>query len=480
MPPMIMPPVTTNAAVQPAAAQAASRGRDADDAQGLSFGAALERSRANGGNHADTAAKDGISDAATVERKSARKPGADEDTKSEDTLLADPNLAFLAQANTPLHALTLVGRSAAQAGEGEAGALAKAAPADATADVALAPALQALSAKAAAGTATGATDARDTTEAAVAAKAAKETAAQKPSAAAAQAAPLQADAAPAGSLHDAARAAIAAKTMAVGFAKPVSAPAGPSVGTAATGRGVTSRAPVSATAAEQLASAAQPAAATDAQAAKAAVAASPAVTAADGADAQATVDPVVLQQPASVTASSPDRANDTTAAARTPAHTIAPEVGSDKWAPALGQQLLRMSASGHHTAELNLNPAGLGPLKVTLSMGDNQAQAMFVSAHESVRKAVEAALPQLRNSLSEQGITLGQASVGAETRQPSGNDAAFAQQQQQSQQQNAARQQATASYPGTDRATANAPAAPVAAARPAAAANSRSGVDTFA
>lgn len=478
MPSMIMPPVTTNAAAQPAAAQAASRGRDADDAQGLNFGAALERSRANGGGHADTAAKDGTSDVATVDRKTARKPGTDEDTKSEDAPLADPNLAFLAQANTPLHALTLVGRSAAQAGEGGADALAKTAPADATADVALDPALQALSAKAAAGTATVAADAPDTAEAAVAAKAAKEAAAQKPSAATAQAAPLQADAAPAGSLHDAARAAIAAQTMATGFAKPVSAPAGPAIGTAATGRASASRAPISATTAEQLASTAQPAAANDAQAAKAVVAAGPATVTADSTDSQPAIDPVALQQPASVTASASGRANDTTAAARAPAHTIAPEVGSDKWAPALGQQLLRMSASGHHTAELNLNPAGLGPLKVTLSMGDNQAQAMFVSAHESVRKAVEAALPQLRNSLSEQGITLGQASVGAETRQPSGNDAAFA--QQQSQQQNSARQQATASYPGADRATANAPAAPIASARAAAAANARSGVDTFA
>ncbi|WP_418122211.1 flagellar hook-length control protein FliK [Variovorax sp. 160MFSha2.1] len=478
MPSMIMPPVTTNAAAQPAAAQAASRGRGADEAQGPSFGAALERSRANGGGQAGTAEKDGsTSDVAAIDRKAARKPGADEDTKKEDAPLADPNLAFLAQANSPLHALTLAGRSAAQAaGEGTADGLAKTTPADATTDVALDPALQALSAKTAAGTAAVAADAADTAEAA--AKAAKEAVAQKPAAAAAQAAPLQADAAPAGSLHDAARAAIAAQTMAVGFAKPVSAPASPSVGTAATGRGPASRAPIGTTTAEQLASAAQPAATNDAQAAKAAVAASPVAATTDGADSQPAIDPVALQQPAAVTASSPERAGDAAAAARTPAHTIAPEVGSDKWAPALGQQLLRMSASGHHTAELNLNPAGLGPLKVTLSMGDNQAQAMFVSAHESVRKAVEAALPQLRNSLSEQGITLGQTSVGAETRQPNGNDAAFAQ-QQQGQQQGAARQQATASYPGAGRTAAGAPAAAVAATRPAAA-NSRSGIDTFA
>jgi flagellar hook-length control protein FliK len=109
------------------------------------------------------------------------------------------------------------------------------------------------------------------------------------------------------------------------------------------------------------------------------------------------------------------------AVARTaaPVLAVSAPVGSQEWGPAVGQQMVRMSAGGHQVAELNLNPAGLGPLKVTLTMGDSQAQAMFVSAHESVRKAVEAALPQLRATLAEQGISLGQASVGADTRQPS-------------------------------------------------------------
>jgi flagellar hook-length control protein FliK len=128
----------------------------------------------------------------------------------------------------------------------------------------------------------------------------------------------------------------------------------------------------------------------------------------------------------------------------TPMLSVAPPVGSDEWGPAIGQQMIRMSASGHQMAELNLNPAGLGPLKVTLTMGDSQAQAMFVSAHEGVRKAVEAALPQLRATLAEQGISLGQTSVGAETRQPFGQDAAFAQ-------QNPSRSPNQPEYPGAGR-----------------------------
>ncbi|MEO8022684.1 flagellar hook-length control protein FliK [Polaromonas sp.] len=92
------------------------------------------------------------------------------------------------------------------------------------------------------------------------------------------------------------------------------------------------------------------------------------------------------------------------------------EVGSSEWGKALGQHLVQMGQGGQEVAELQLNPPGLGPLKVTLSMNDHQVQAMFVSAHSSVRAAVEAALPQLRAALADSGISLGDTSVGAESR----------------------------------------------------------------
>ena len=94
---------------------------------------------------------------------------------------------------------------------------------------------------------------------------------------------------------------------------------------------------------------------------------------------------------------------------------LAPDVGSSEWGKALGQQVIHLSAADRQMAELQLNPPGLGPLKVTLSMSDQQMQAAFVSAHSSVRTAVEAALPQLRALLAESGISLGQTSVGAES-----------------------------------------------------------------
>lgn len=102
--------------------------------------------------------------------------------------------------------------------------------------------------------------------------------------------------------------------------------------------------------------------------------------------------------------------------------TLRPEVGSSEWGKALGQQVIQMGTSGHQVAELQLNPPGLGPLKITLSMNEHQVQAMFASAHASVRAAVEAALPQLRSTLADSGISLGNTSVSSGSQQ----QAAFA------------------------------------------------------
>ena len=96
---------------------------------------------------------------------------------------------------------------------------------------------------------------------------------------------------------------------------------------------------------------------------------------------------------------------------------LAPEVGSGEWGKALGQQVIHMGQAGHQVAELQLNPPGLGPLKVTLSMSDQQMQATFVSAHASVRVAIEAALPQLRSTLADNGINLGDTSVSSGSQQ---------------------------------------------------------------
>ncbi|EON20002.1 flagellar hook-length control protein [Cupriavidus sp. GA3-3] len=103
-----------------------------------------------------------------------------------------------------------------------------------------------------------------------------------------------------------------------------------------------------------------------------------------------------------------------TAAAAAARPVVTPQLYDSQWPQALGQQMIRMSTQGQQSAELQLNPPDLGPLKVVLNVVNDQAQAQFVSPHQAVRAAVEAALPHLRTALSENGIQLGQTSVGAD------------------------------------------------------------------
>lgn len=135
------------------------------------------------------------------------------------------------------------------------------------------------------------------------------------------------------------------------------------------------------------------------------------------ADATVNISTAQSLTPATAAVQSPNSVSASSAPKPVASASLMPEVGSNEWGKALGQHVIQMGNAGHQVAELQLNPPGLGPLKVTLSMGDHQMQAMFVSAHSSVRAAVEAALPQLRTTLAESGISLGNTSVGAESQQ---------------------------------------------------------------
>ena len=134
-----------------------------------------------------------------------------------------------------------------------------------------------------------------------------------------------------------------------------------------------------------------------------------------GTDATVSISAALPLNPATAAVQTPGGIAASSAPNPTATTTLVPEVGSNEWGKALSQQVVHMGNAGQQVAELQLNPPGLGPLKVTLSMNDQQIQAMFVSAHSSVRTAVEAALPQLRATLAESGISLGNTSVGAES-----------------------------------------------------------------
>lgn len=90
---------------------------------------------------------------------------------------------------------------------------------------------------------------------------------------------------------------------------------------------------------------------------------------------------------------------------------IASAVGSDEWQSDLGQQLLSLVRRGERQVDMQLHPADLGPLSISLNVSDSGVQAQFQSAHAAVRAALEQALPQLQSALASQGLTLGEASV---------------------------------------------------------------------
>ncbi|WP_250459733.1 flagellar hook-length control protein FliK [Microbulbifer litoralis] len=133
--------------------------------------------------------------------------------------------------------------------------------------------------------------------------------------------------------------------------------------------------------------------------------------------------PAEISAPTPATAAAPvasaPAAAPTTAA---PAQASLPSpLASTAWQQELGQQLQGMVQRGDGSVELHLNPRELGPLSVNLQLDDQGARAHFLSAHASVRSAVEQAVPQLREALAEQGISLGDTSVG-EQRQESARD----------------------------------------------------------
>jgi flagellar hook-length control protein FliK len=90
-------------------------------------------------------------------------------------------------------------------------------------------------------------------------------------------------------------------------------------------------------------------------------------------------------------------------------------VGARGWDAEVGQKIVLLANRQESRAELTLTPPQLGRVEVTISVSGDQTSAAFVSASPAAREALEQALPRLREILAEAGITLGQASVNAES-----------------------------------------------------------------
>ncbi len=104
-------------------------------------------------------------------------------------------------------------------------------------------------------------------------------------------------------------------------------------------------------------------------------------------------------------------------------------------APAqLHQKVNLMLADKLQQAEIQLDPLGLGKMKIQIQIGaDSQANVHFVVQHGQTREMLEQAMPRLRDMLAGQGIQLGQTIVQQQSQQQSQGQSAFAGQGQQGQ-----------------------------------------------
>lgn len=91
--------------------------------------------------------------------------------------------------------------------------------------------------------------------------------------------------------------------------------------------------------------------------------------------------------------------------------TIATPALTPGWRDEVTRELTQLVVLRHDRAEIRLNPADLGPITVQIRMDAGQANLLIQAPQPATRDGLELALPQLRESLAERGITLGQANV---------------------------------------------------------------------
>lgn len=142
-----------------------------------------------------------------------------------------------------------------------------------------------------------------------------------------------------------------------------------------------------------------------------------------GSDHKATSAPADLNTPGIPTAAHVTGQSQTQALNQPTGPALTAQVATQEWNKGFGQQVVNMHLRGDQTMELNLHPQDLGPISITLKVSDaSQAHAQFFSHNAQVRSAIEQALPQLKEAMAEQGISLGQTSVGDQRQQQSFRD----------------------------------------------------------
>jgi flagellar hook-length control protein FliK len=91
---------------------------------------------------------------------------------------------------------------------------------------------------------------------------------------------------------------------------------------------------------------------------------------------------------------------------------VATPVGQPGFGQEFSERVMVLARGGIQTAQISLQPAGLGPVGVSIQMHGHTASLVFTAQHEATRNALEAELPRLREMFAASGMQLSDASVG--------------------------------------------------------------------
>lgn len=89
----------------------------------------------------------------------------------------------------------------------------------------------------------------------------------------------------------------------------------------------------------------------------------------------------------------------------------------------LGHNLVLLVHNGVQSAELTLQPANLGPLRVEVQMQGQAASLTFAASHEATRAALQDALPQLHALFEQSGLRLAGTQIGSDAQTGTGGSA---------------------------------------------------------
>jgi flagellar hook-length control protein FliK len=85
---------------------------------------------------------------------------------------------------------------------------------------------------------------------------------------------------------------------------------------------------------------------------------------------------------------------------------MAKPISHPEWSQDLGDRIIWMHNKSISSAEIKLNPQHLGPVSVRVDVNQDQASISFAAQHGSVREAIEASIPKLRDMMGTQQLNL--------------------------------------------------------------------------